>query len=403
MKHLYYISILLFTASIIGCDIQDNKDIVPDKQFVKVYDRNDFSSEISALDVENLPDGGYLVLGQRRVDTYDFLGTYLLKADDLGEFVSENDLSADYAHPVGELTYIDNSAYFFAMSPNNLETFLMQVDIDGNLVNAVGLGLTYPQYATYVDGSFILLSYDHESKESVMSLVAPDGSISQSARFSIGSGDDIDEPIISHFTRTGSRLPFFTGKTSGGTYYFNGYYNFTLSLVFTDLGSSDPEGVVQGQRSQGGLSSAMNISGNTFAVSRFNFGDNYILPQTTLETNGITSSTDLGGFNIPELINDAPFVLKRISVNQQNYIIYASDSRNKQIVLYAYDEASGELRGTTYLGFSNPFELASFRETEDEGLVVAGTSFVSGRFPRVSIYKLSKEDLESLVSQVKAQ
>ena len=398
MKKL--LSILPILIVVAACDIRDNKDIVPNEQFVKIYDRNDFSAAVSSLDVEELPDGGFIVLGRRRVDAYDFLGTYLMKADELGEYVSENDLSNDYAHPIGELTYVNGSLFFFAMSPATLETFLLEINTDGVLVNETPIGLTYPQYAAFDNGNFILLSYDHESKESVLSIVGTDGSISQSARFTIGSGDEVEAPIISHFTRTGKPLPFFSGRMNSGMYYFNGYYNFTLSLVFTDLSGGDPNGVLQGQRSQGGVSSALNLTGNSFAVSRFNFGDNYILPQTDIETGGISSSSDLGGFTIPELVGDAPFVLKRITVNQQNYVIYASDTNNKQIVLYAYDETTGELKGTTYLGFSNPFELASFRTTADEGLIVAGTAFVSGRFPRISIYKLSNKDLVDLVSQV---
>lgn len=61
------------------------------------------------------------------------------------------------------------------------------------------------------------------------------------------------------------------------------------------LQNDNPQGVVQGQQDDGGLSQVVPQEGGKFALARFNFGDNYYLPNTTLNTTGISSSTDLGG------------------------------------------------------------------------------------------------------------
>ena len=53
--------------------------------------------------------------------------------------------------------------------------------------------------------------------------------------------------------------------------------------------------------------------------------------------------------------------------------------------------------GSHYLGFSNPFEVASLIRTEDEGLLVCGTTYLAGRFPRICLFKLSKENVESFM------
>lgn len=139
-------------------------------------------------------------------------------------------------------------------------------------------------------GNFILLSYDNFNKHSVLSVITPSGAITRSQGFKIGAGDAVEEPIIEHFLRTGNQIPFFAGKTSSGLYYFNGFYNYTLSIVFTDLNDDSPQGVVQGQQDDGGLSQAVELNGGKFALARFNFGDNYFLPNTALNTSGISST-----------------------------------------------------------------------------------------------------------------
>ena len=79
----------------------------------------------------------------------------------------------------------------------------------------------------------MLLSYDNGNKESVISSGSVSGGVQASKGYSIGTGEDIEEPIINHFIRTGRQYPFEAGKVSNGLYFFNGFYNYTFSLVFT--------------------------------------------------------------------------------------------------------------------------------------------------------------------------
>jgi len=184
------------------------------------------------------------------------------------------------------------------------------------------------------------------------------------------------------------------GKASGGLYFFNGFYNYTFSLVFTNFGD-DPVGVVQGQQDDGGFSAVTPLNGNKFAASRFNFGTNFLLPNKELSTSGITSSTDLGGYSLPELVPNANVRILRAAVDGKNVLIYGSDTKSKQIGLLFYDESTGDFISSRYLGFSNPFEVASLEQTSDEGLAVCGTTYLAGRFPRICIFKLSKDQLIS--------
>jgi hypothetical protein len=112
-----------------------------------------------------------------------------------------------------------------------------------------------------------------------------------------------------------------------------------------------------------------------------------------LNTTGISSSTDLGGNALPELVANAPVKIIRVTIGTKKIALYGSNTRSNQIALFGYDESSGEFMGSRYLGFSNPFEIASMVSTTDGGLAICGTTYVAGRFPRICLFKLSKEEV----------
>lgn len=385
---VFVFGVFLFTSC------ANESDPTADKAaFTRIYDNDRFDASFYPIDMKQTPDGGYLILGGRRIQDSNFTGIYLMKTDEFGAYVSEMEVDETYVNPVGPLLENGGNYYFFGMTSTGLQTQLFQLDTEGTLSDPISVGGTYPAAAA-VDGSnFLLLSYDNLNKLSVVSVVSPAGSVIKSKGFSIGAGDAAEEPIINHFLRTGTTLPFVVGKTPAGQYFFNGFYNYTLSLVFTDLQNDNPQGVVQGQQDDGGLSQVVPQEGGKFALARFNFGDNYYLPNTTLNTTGISSSTDLGGNPFPELVNNAPVKILRLTVNTKKIVLYGSNTRNNQIAVYGYDEATGEFLGSRYLGFSNSFEIASITPTADGGLGVCGTTHVAGRFPRICLFKLSQEQL----------
>lgn len=386
---------LLALASItlifIGCS--NDSDPAADKaSFTRIYDNNKYNASFFPIDIKQTPDGGYLILGGRRIDDSNFSGIYLMKVDEFGGLVSEQEVDENYVNPIGPLLESGGNYFFFCMTPVGLQTQLFQVDVEATLGNPVSVGGSYPAAAAMDGNNFVLLSYDNFNKNSVVSVVTPTGSITQSKSFSIGAGDAVEEPIINHFLRTGKQIPFLVGK-AGSQYYFNGFYNYTLSLCFTNLAADDPQGIIQGQQDDGGLSQVMPLEGGKFALARFNFGDNYLMPNATLNTSGISSSSNLGGNPFPELVANARVKVLRATIGTKKVAIYGSDTRSKQIALFGYDESSGEFIGSKYLGFSNPFEIASMAPTSDGGLAICGTTYVAGRFPRICIFKLSKDQV----------
>jgi hypothetical protein len=383
--------IAILTFIFIGC--ANDSDPAADKaNFTRIYDNNKYNASYYPIDIKQTPDGGYLILGGRRIDDSNFSGIYLMKVDELGGFISEQEVDENYVNPIGPLLESGGNYFFFCMSSVGLQTQLFQVDTEATISNPVSVGGSYPAASAMDGNNFLLLSYDNFNKNTVVSVVTPSGSISQSKSFSIGAGDAVEEPIINHFLRTGKQIPFLVGK-AGSQYYFNGFYNYTLSLSFTNLVADDPQGIIQGQQDDGGVSQVVPLDGGKFALARFNFGDNYFVPNASLNTSDISSSTDLGGNPFPELIANASVKILRLTIGSKKVALYASDTQSKQIALFGYDESTGEFIGSKYLGFSNPFEIASLTPTADGGLAICGTTYVAGRFPRICLFKLSKDEI----------
>ncbi len=386
-----YVSFLILCLCV-AC-ANDPDPAADQSEFVRIYDNIQFSNSYFPIDIRQTPDGGYVILGGRRLQASNFNGIYLMKLDALGKNISDSEVPDNLVNPVGRLLESNGKYYFFCMTSVGLQTQLGEIDDSGKLTKTTAVGGSYPTVAAMDNNNFLLLNYDILAKESVISSISSGGSVLKSKGYSIGTGDAVEEPIINHFLRTGRQLPFQVGKTAGGQYYFNGFYNYTLSLVFTDLAKDTPLGVAQGQQDNGGFSQLYPMENNTFAAARFNFGDNYLLPKVSVNPSGISSVTDLGGNKLPELTNNAPVQITKATISGREILVYASNTVSRQIALFFYDKTSGAFVGSHYLGFSNPFEVANMIVTADKGLAVCGTTYVAGRFPRICIFKLSETTL----------
>ena len=393
MARLYYI--LIFALVVISCDISEN-EVLPSSTFTKIYDDSRFSESHTPVDIIQVADSGYLALLERKIDGETFSGIGVLKVNSAGEILQYNEIENDLVYPIKSWLILNGQPNFVAMNRNTLQAQLVSVAADGSVSNIVPLGgISYPM-VTAIDGSgFLLQSYNSVDKRTVISSISASGQIQATADFDIGAGENIEVPIINHFTKNGPQLPFQVGRT-GNLVYFNGYYNYTFSLVFTDLSDDTPNGICQGQQNNGGIGGVMSLGQNLFAISRFNFGENYLNPLATIPTNSITSSIDLEGNTFPELVSNAPVFIQQGSIN--NSIIYVSTTKSNRIVLLAFDAMSGELKGTHYLGNLNPFEASSLSFTGDGGLIILGRTFLEGRFSRIALFKLDESFVQSLTN-----
>ncbi|MBT1705205.1 hypothetical protein [Chryseosolibacter indicus] len=396
-----YIYIVAFILFIAACAEEENPKFDKDN-FTSIFDSNGFDSAYYPIDIKQTVDEGYLVLAKRKLEG-EFAGVYILKANKFGNFESQINVDPQLVNPIGTLMPLGENFYFFCMDVASKEARLVSINQSGSIVGTVNVTYTYPcASAPSKDNKFVLLSYNNGDKRTVISTIDPATGAGPNSSFRLGVGgeDKIEEDILKHFFQYGRKFPFFVGQLSGDTYYFNGFYDYTLSLVFTRMGASDQfTGIIQGQHEDGGFSAALPLSGNRFAASVFNFGDNYILPNKTLETtsNAPGGITGLGGFTLPELVSNANVRNTQATVKEKSVIIFAGDTKAKQIGLWFYDEASNSLMSSRYFGFSNPFEIGNVSTTLDGGLVICGTTYMAGRFPRICIFKISKQEFENQV------
>lgn len=196
--------------------------------------------------------------------------------------------------------------------------------------------------------------------------------------------------------RTSRPLPFMTG-TVGNSFFFNGFYNYSFSMAFVNSADGTLTGVINGPGVDDAISGAVQINGNEFAMARYSFLENEIVPSYNINVNGIGATGDLDGLKFDELTQQAKFQIKKVNAAGKSVVIYGTETKTGQILLLAYNQADQTLLGSRYLGYDQPYQMSDFVSTVDGGLAVLASTHIIGRFPRMALFKISKLDLEQLV------
>lgn len=369
------------------------------ESFFKIYDDSNFDLSYDPIDVVETVDG-FVILTGTEISNSDFDGIQLIKLDQEGNFVEESEID-EYVAAAGEiyLNPSDSNIYFFALEPVTPEAVLLSVDTDLNVTQTTLLsGLGYPLSSSPLnDGTLLLQSYDNLNTVTEISNIGLDGSFLGGNSYSIGPGSEVD--ILEHFLEASDRpLPFFCGEYSTGNYFFNGFYNYSFSTVFTNF-SDDPNGVLQGQNANAGLRAALTLSNGDFAIAGYQYDENFQIPSITLNTGGIGSSEALYE-QVGNMAEIKPYTSAKIvnySGSAGEYTVFASETKGNQIVLHFYNSTSGTIDGIQFVGFLNPFTFSSIKVTSDEALLILGTTFVAGRFERIVLNKISKVEIRDLL------
>ncbi len=388
--------LIIITAFVIASCSDDTLSL--SESFIKIYDDSNIDVSYRPIDVVETIDG-YIVLSGTELTNTDFMGIRLIKVDEEGNY--EDDVEIDnYVVPIGDmyLNEADSNSYFFAMNPTSLEAVLIAINPQLDIVSETLIGSTnYPLSASILsNGNYLLQSYDPLTQETEISEIGLDGTYLGGNQYSIGPGDDVEEEIINHYLNASERpLPFFCGEVSPGNYYFNGFYNYSFSLVFTNFADA-PSGVVQGQASNAGLRAVLPLTGSDFAVAGFQFDDNFQLASSTLSTGGISSSADLYPGNMAELKSYTPTKIVNYNTGS-NYSVFAAETKGRQVLLNFYAE-TGEISGSHRIGFLNPFTFSSLKVGSDNSLLILGTTFVAGRFERITLNKISASEVAGFIN-----
>lgn len=392
--HLLFVVPVLTASN--SCS-EESSEIAEAEKFVRIYDNDAFSVSFFPVDVVQTTDGGYIVLATRFAPELSMGGVYLLKTDKAGNFVKDLPLEDNLVNPLPALS-LSNGVYQFVCMDESSQAKIISFDQNLDQLSTTDLALTYPSASAFADNEFLILSYDQIEKKTVFSRVTPSGTVVASRSFTISDNDSMEDEVIKHFLRTGTRFPFQVGKLPSGAYFFNGFYDYTFSLVFTNLSDDDDaDGVVQGQQDHGGFSALTPIAGGKFAASYFNYSESYIVPNATLSISSATSVADLAGFDMREFVSEAKVQIISATVDGRGVLIYATNTQSKQIGLFFYDSSSGEFLGSKYIGFTNPYEFGRITPTSDGGLIIAGNTYIAGRFSRIALIKLSEEESASII------
>jgi hypothetical protein len=146
------------------------------------------------------------------------------------------------------------------------------------------------------------------------------------------------------------------------------------------------------------MSSALYLEGNNFALSRYSYGENVVIPRMEINTSSIGISTELEGNIHPEIAPDAFVHSQLLNIYGQKVVVYATSTKAGEILLYAYDATTGTLVGTYHLGHINPYSAIDFTTTTDGGLAILGNTYVNGRFSRITLIKLSALQLDGIIN-----
>ncbi len=391
--------LLAFFSSLVillsACEIQENI-AEPGISFSRVYNSNDFQASFDPLDILHTADSGYLALAAT-----DSWTPYLLKTDQEGKLSWTSSLEEPFVSPLPELYQRNGEVFMLCMNELNLSTYILQIGEGGNTTVVFNdQDLTYPLAASITpDGGWLILAYRKESRKTILCKLTSNYQVEWKKDFDVL--EDVEEQLIRHLSRTGKRLPFFTGYAAGngnsGFYYFNGFNNFTLALTFVNPADGEPMGLINGFRDSEYINAAVALNSGSFALSKNSFGDNFFLPSLEVNSRNIASSSELEASSFPEIASDARVIIKKVQVLNRDIHLYATNSKSNRIMLYAYDSEQATLLGVEYLGQTSPYEIGNLRMTSDGGMIILGRTFVAGRFPRLCLFKLSKEEVEAII------
>ncbi|MEM6842491.1 MAG: hypothetical protein AAF632_09725 [Bacteroidota bacterium] len=382
----YLIIKLVILSLTYGCSSEEEL-IEPKNSFTRIYETQEFSDRYEPLAIVQTSDSGYLTLSKT-----EQWRAHLFKSDEEGMSQWEMTMEEPFVSPLPHLFPQDSGFLMFGMNElsQSMEVYAVNPTAGTvNKINTIG-NIQYPLAAhRTTDNNWIFLGYDRENRSST--LHSHTSAFTEIWSESYSAEEDVEEYIIDHIAGVGSSLPFFVG-TNGNFVYFNGFYNYSFSLVFANAGNGEIAGTMYGYRNESTISALYPTATEQYALSQNKFGRGALLSNASILEQSIAVGSDLPVVDFNEIDENARVIIKEINYAGREIILYGTQTKRRQLVFYAYAKDSGELISINYLGQTNPYLLGDFTVTGDGGLVVAAETYLAGRFSRLQLFKLSKQE-----------
>ena len=392
-SHLIMLSLIL---ALLTARCAKDTEMLPDQSWIRVYDHSDLNMLFYSMDVKELTDKSFVILGSSKMDTTVWPTPYILYTSKEG-IMTRSVQTEEYISPVPDIIAANGEYYFFCMD-NALGTHVLKINSDGSAPTQVKSfpDLTYPLSSSMVTGNRILLtSYNRVNKSTVLTCFDLSFSIIWSNEYS--AIENYEEKVRLHLTRQGQYFPFFTGevKQDNSSFYFvNGFYNFVFSLLFVNTANGSMTGVVNGIPYSAAASSIIQRNDTSYVITRYNEDQNYINSSPDISFTSVSNITAIGGTSWPEIEKYAFIKPLKTTLNNKETIILGTKTRSNQVLLLFFNAETGSLETSRYFGSSYPVNLASVIPTGEGGLAVLTQTFVAGRFPRIQLYKIPPEKLK---------
>ncbi len=404
----YLFPLILLVAMLVGCDVKNNK-VDPAMGFTKIYDIDSAEANHVPLDICQLPDEGFIFLG------YNLQGeakTMVVRTDKDGKLLWSKTFS-QYLSPVSDLMKIGNDYYFVSARALTFEILILKVNDAAQTVEEVkALDESKKPLAACAtpDGGLLIQAYDYPNAQTVLlklnASFALDNnfSLDGKAEFDISQLDLMDDRINNHFTFQGTRLPFFVsyiGQSSATNYVLNGVVEYDIALIAVNPKTGERAGTIDGNRYKKCVSSFTFLGGGRAALSKFEDVNNFLIP--TFNTNDFSSGStinisDLTSVPKPEIVANSQIKSRLATLKGRKLVVYIAELKNNTVGFFAYDAANGSFAGARYFGSTYPYKNGSLVTTTDGGMAVLCQTFAAGRFGRMCLFKLSKNQAEGFIN-----
>ena len=390
MKRIAFVCSLGLFFLLLACEKKDMTSL----PFVKIYDDQNGNRSFTPLSIiKSTQDNGYLVLS-----AFDGWRIQVMKIDKDGVFSWNLELPDSYVNAVPSLVNINEQLYLVCMDPIALHTRILRIDETNQSVVPVSTleEVSYPVHAYYNGNHLYLMSCPLSSQ--MMGIHEVSTALDTVIRVgALGIGMNVDEQLLKHVMHTGKQWPFFIKSTpENDRFVVNGFYNYSFSTVFLD-NSLQFTGVYNGAALDGGINQLEPLGSNEYGISRVSGDYVFFNPKLSLDPTAVAMATSLEAQGDAELNHEMPVLIKELTIKGTKYRAFLASTRSNQLSLKLYDESGKKIAGT-YISKNIPIKASDIIQTPYGELLILTQVRVMGSYNRIGTIKLSKPNLESLVT-----